>query len=726
MKKNKILIFTLSVTAVCSAAVGLAACGVPQLPPPPPHVHSYTAYGYDDQRHWRVCPDDNERDETSYGNHDFSNGDCVCGKKSPVAEHVHDWAKEWSTDVHYHWHECSGCDERENQAEHSTDNDEYVFEAADETGHWHVCKVCGEDYAKKEHSAGFKERDEKGHWTACHHCDYKIGYEDHVFGDNDKCSCGYDLAGTEGLVFELNAGGYAYVLKSAADAVAEDIVIPSTYNGLYVAEIASGAFDGCATVKSIRISPTVSKIGSNAFSGCKAITSIELPSGIKSVATSAFNGCEALECITVKGGESELFAAVDGILYSINSSGSMSVISIPVAVKGVVNIPDKVTTIENDAFKNRAKLQKVVFGEESKATSFGLNAFSGCAELTEIVLPKNLKTIRDYCFQNCRKLTAIELPSGVTKIEQSTFSGCSELSTVNLPSALKEIGSSAFMSCKKLTQIHIPASVTSLGKYAFFGCLELVEVKFEEGCQISAISDSTFMSDRLLKTINIPSGVKTIGNMAFQNCMALSGITLPEGLQKIGDSAFYNCNNLKRIEIPDSVTGLGVSAFTACTQLSEVVFGEGSQLKTTGTGSFSRCASLTSITLPDSLETIGSSLFADCSNLAEINISANSNIKTIGNLAFSGCAALEYIVIPRLTVPETGNSIGNTIFTGCEKLTKIYYTGTKAEWEALKIDPRDEELATDARLVFYYENQADVPADGGSYWHFVDGKPAQW
>lgn len=52
-------------------AMGLVACG---------HSHNYTEWGgQNEAQHYKYCKDDNEIDENSYADHDFSNGNCICG-----------------------------------------------------------------------------------------------------------------------------------------------------------------------------------------------------------------------------------------------------------------------------------------------------------------------------------------------------------------------------------------------------------------------------------------------------------------------------------------------------------------------------------------------------------------------------------------------------------------------------------------------------------------------
>ena len=71
--------------------------------------------------------------------------------------HDHDWSTEWAFDATHHWHACSGCDERADEAEHIDDDSDSV------------CDVCaaplgsdsGEDGADSENGADDSGNDMK-------------------------------------------------------------------------------------------------------------------------------------------------------------------------------------------------------------------------------------------------------------------------------------------------------------------------------------------------------------------------------------------------------------------------------------------------------------------------------------------------------------------------------------------------------------------------------------
>ena len=68
--------------------------------------------------------------------------------------------------------------------------------------------------------------------------------------------------------------------------------------------------------------------------------------------------------------------------------------------------------------------------------------------------------------------------------------------------------------------------------------------------------------------------------------------------------------------------------------------------------------------------------FEDCYNLTSVNF--GNKVSTIEEDAFYGCYKLESVIIgSNLT------KIGNSAFYGCSALTRIDYSGTLAQWNAV-------------------------------------------
>ena len=83
MNKQKWLIVGLSLAMAATLGVGISACGGGKDPETPEHTHEYTKWEHSDTQHWMVCPDDGDIWAQGKVDHDFTNGDCVCGAKKP-------------------------------------------------------------------------------------------------------------------------------------------------------------------------------------------------------------------------------------------------------------------------------------------------------------------------------------------------------------------------------------------------------------------------------------------------------------------------------------------------------------------------------------------------------------------------------------------------------------------------------------------------------------------
>lgn len=86
------------------------------------------------------------------------------------------------------------------------------------------------------------------------------------------------------------------------------------------------------------------------------------------------------------------------------------------------------------------------------------------------------------------RIRKIVIENGVTRIGWNAFSGCTNLTEVILPDSLKVISLKAFMDCSSLTVIRIPAGVTEIGDRAFWNCgapsgVVTVGVSFETGTE---------------------------------------------------------------------------------------------------------------------------------------------------------------------------------------------------------------------------------------------------
>ena len=415
----------------------------------------------------------------------------------------------------------------------------------------------------------------------------------------------------------------------------------------------------------------VTKIGMDAFSHCTWIESITIPNTILEIGRGAFSWDRNLTKVTIS-----------DLVSWCNISFSDS----PLYYGAHLYLGDQEVT-------------ELVLPKEIREIKFG--AFAGCSGIRSVILPYGVTEIGEYAFEGCSELASVEISDSVTSIGDSAFSRCSGLTSVSMGNSVKSIGISAFSGCSSLTSITIPNNVTSIS-YAFSGCTELTNVVWNaENCTVPAgyVTDrSIFSGCPNLKSVTFGKTVKVIPSLAFYDCDGLTSVEIPDGVTEIGWAAFYGCSSLASIEIPDSVTSINSSAFNGTAyyndqshwdtsgvlyignhliDLKETISGDYTirdNTKTIADYAFSGCSSLTRITIPESVTSIGEGVFSDCNSLERIEVApdnpfyhsaGNCLIGTESKILIAGCNTS--------TIPSDGSvtSIGSGAFSGCSLLENI-------------------------------------------------------
>ena len=175
----------------------------------------------------------------------------------------------------------------------------------------------------------------------------------------------------------------------------------------------------------------------------------------------------------------------------------------------------------------------------------------------------------------------------VIGIGKDAFSGCGDVTSLVLSNTLTYIGSNAFYGCRKLTSLSIPGTVTSIesGAVAYSGIKKL---RLEDGnstLRIAAYSEgvhfySSFYCnniDTLYLGRNLTGGGGKSGffetNVYSEYKNTLSEITIGQCVTIIPSHVFW-CSKAKKIVIPSSVTKIQDDAFDGC-HYEELIFENG-------------------------------------------------------------------------------------------------------------------------------------------------------
>ena len=99
------------------------------------------------------------------------------------------------------------------------------------------------------------------------------------------------------------------------------------------------------------------------------------------------------------------------------------------------------TEIGDHAFEECKKLKKIVIPDSVK--KMGSDVFRDCDHLTDITLSESLKVVKGFI--GCKALTNIVIPKAVKTIDRYAFYGCTALESVTFCGSVKEIDKTAFM-----------------------------------------------------------------------------------------------------------------------------------------------------------------------------------------------------------------------------------------------------------------------------------------
>ena len=158
------------------------------------------------------------------------------------------------------------------------------------------------------------------------------------------------------------------------------LVLPSSLKTIRYA-----AFSDCSGLTgTLTIPQKLTEIGERAFAYCSFDGTLSLPNGITTIGSDAFAGCafkgELILPSNIKVIESGAFSGnqFSGTLHLPSSLSILggSAFSDNMQLTGTLEIPDKLTSIKEDAF-------------------------NGCSKIEGLVLPANLETIYSNAFKNC-------------------------------------------------------------------------------------------------------------------------------------------------------------------------------------------------------------------------------------------------------------------------------------------------------------------------------------
>ncbi len=497
------------------------------------------------------------------------------------------------------------------------------------------------------------------------------------------------------------------------------------------------------SMTSIEFPTGLEEIGNYAFAKT-AITSVQIPAGVSVMGESVFAECLSLTTASFETGYAGTTIPV-GTFYS---SGLKEVV-----------IPGTITAIGFGAFANCNKLDKVTFNEGTEDLIIGVAAtsesgaemndkgvFADCSALTAIEIPDRVTLINEFTFKGCKNLATVTInkTSKLSRIGKNAFENCSLLKSIYIPGTVQNtpyvdentsqeyaIGNKAFFGAG-LTTIEFGAGEGEISfGYEAFANLPMTTFNFpnriapihtittnQDGQKIvvdeEGISRDTFNINqwgRTVYAINIDEGGKYYGSqdgaiykMEEDNGHYVkavlyympkqykgkntSGTTydykhiVPYTTREIAANAADGCTTMRYLEFeatPKDVEPvdlvIGAYAFRGWTQSNFQTLVLPERLTTIGTYAFQGCTNLRSVTLPSTLAEMaeGGYQFSGCSRLKTIMFATNSKLKNIPTNAFASCGTNTSYKLTSITIPASVESIGSSAFSGCSQLTSVSF-----------------------------------------------------
>ena len=450
-----------------------------------------------------------------------------------------------------------------------------------------------------------------------------------------------------------------------------------------------GAFTNCSELTEVSVGIGLKAIGEMAFEGCTSMKKLRYNG------TSADWRSVSLGEDWADGAKSMRIETKDNT--ALNEDGNPSLF-----LDYIVNQDGKTCTVSGIGLCKDRKLCFPAEIDGYKVTAIGISepwdndfsenmiffegSFEERRDIESVFIPDGVTEIGDNAFKNCTALKNVWISETVKNIGASAFEGCSALESVFLTDGVEQIGEKAFFGCTALKEIVLPDSVSAVYMGAFAAGTAKITASDKNPFFVTVDGNLYAKDGKTLlqyaagkrdSAFTCPESVTEIDAVAFHSCHALTDIVLGENVTHIGTDAFCDCKNLTFIRIPDSVTKIDRGTFSGCVSLSRPYFGNG--LREIGAAAFERCTSLRESPLCEGAEEIRWGTFSGCASLRKIFIP--DTVVRIADSAFADCTALREI-----SLPETLKYLDKNAFRDCVCLKTVFFRGTVKQWKELQRD----------------------------------------
>jgi len=419
----------------------------------------------------------------------------------------------------------------------------------------------------------------------------------------------YEISKPEGLTVKVMDNKECILQATNETKLPAKLLIPQYANGLPITRIAPSCFKNFSKLTAVYIPDTITNIGSAAFENCTNLQKVRLPLNLEIIQNNCFQHCKNLKEITLPESIKEIrgkaFFDCNGLskldlpinLQKLDMRGFPETIKELFIPKNVNYIEpcginfDKVTVDKenckyysaDNCILNKAD-DMLLCGNKiipNVVTALATNSYLE-SNITEIIIPENVKTIYSGAFNVCNKLESVVIGEGVETIYPRAFYICGNLKKLEFSSTVRFVADDTiFMQCDAIEEITFSPKnkkYDSVNNYIFdkeTNTLIGGILKERLPDNISKIGKYAFARQKGLESLIIPSNVKTIDDYAFSDCTALKRVILESGITTIGNNAFYNCKGIEEVYLPSSLESIETSSFANTFNTPSITLPEG-------------------------------------------------------------------------------------------------------------------------------------------------------
>ena len=424
----------------------------------------------------------------------------------------------------------------------------------------------------------------------------------------------------------------------------------------------------------LRYFTNLKSIATEAFAGCSSLKSIVVPANVSSIGTYVFSGCSALESVEV---------TPDNTYYDSRNSCNAIVRSADnclVAGCKTTVIPTDVVALGEGAF---IQLPLVTVTIPKSVVTYGRKVFYGCNDIETVMVAAKTPAALTTDVFSCTSRATLVVPTGTLEAYGQASVWKDFLHRIEISSSTLPI-QFADSNVKALCVANWDTDGDGELSYAEAAAVTDIESVFQSNTDIlsfdelqyftglTTIGDQAFYYCYRLTSITLPETVTAIGTSAFQYCFYLNSIRLSENLESIAEDAFWQCQSLTSLRIPAKVSSIAYEVFGYCTQLTDVSVDPANAVfdSREGCNAIIETATNTlrqafvSTKIPSTVTTIGFLSYCYVAGLTELRIP--SNVTTLVNASVFSCRDLRSVELPaELT------TIGHQSFDYCDSLKTV-------------------------------------------------------